>query len=209
MLVEKIIEVRKAAKPRRFKQSFDLIINLKGIDLSKPENRFSFELQLPEGRGKDVKVCVFADSLAPQAKEVADIVITKAEIEKIAENKAKMKAIANSCDWFLAEASLMPLIGKVWGVVLGPRGKMPKPLPPNIQLKPIIEVMRRSIRLVLKSTPVIMASIGNEGMSDSAIARNAEAVLNAVKEKLPKGKENIKSVYAKLTMGKAVRLDGI
>ena len=158
-MLEKIQEARKRAKPRRFKQSFDLIINLKGVDLTKPENRFSIELLLPAGRGKEQKVAVFADSLVGQAKSSADLVIQKPEIEKLAKDKKKLKKIANEYDWFLAEAPLMPLIGKTWGQVLGPRGKMPKPVPPNVQLKPLIDNLKNSVRLVLKTTPVIMLSL--------------------------------------------------
>ncbi|RLJ08269.1 MAG: 50S ribosomal protein L1 [Candidatus Aenigmatarchaeota archaeon] len=208
-MLEKIQEARKRAKPRRFKQSFDLIINLKGVDLTKPENRFSIELLLPAGRGKEQKVAVFADSLVGQAKSSADLVIQKPEIEKLAKDKKKLKKIANEYDWFLAEAPLMPLIGKTWGQVLGPRGKMPKPVPPNVQLKPLIDNLKNSVRLVLKTTPVIMVPVGTEDMQDEAIQKNIEAVLAAVKEKLPKGKQNLRSVYLKLTMGEVVRLDGI
>jgi len=208
-MLEKIQEARKRAKPRRFKQSFDLIINLRGVDLTKPENRFSIELLLPAGRGKEQKVAVFADSLVGQAKSSADLVIQKPEIEKLAKDKKKLKKIANEYDWFLAEAPLMPLIGKTWGQVLGPRGKMPKPVPPNVQLKPLIDNLKNSVRLVLKTTPVIMVPVGTEDMQDEAIQKNIEAVLAAVKEKLPKGKQNLRSVYLKLTMGEVVRLDGI
>ncbi len=203
----KAIEAAKAGKPRNFVQTWDLIINLKGLDLKKPENRFSTELVLPEGLGRPLRVAVIADNLAKDAKEAgADLVIRKEEIAELAADKKRLKKLVESYDWFLAEASLMAAIAKSWGVVLGPRGKMPKPVPPNVALKPLIEATRRSIRIVLRESPVVAVAIGNQSMSDQAIARNAEAVYNLVKDRLPRGAANIKSVLLKLTMGRPVKV---
>jgi large subunit ribosomal protein L1 len=38
-LVEAIERARQSGKPRKFKQSVELIVNLQDIDLKKPENR--------------------------------------------------------------------------------------------------------------------------------------------------------------------------
>jgi large subunit ribosomal protein L1 len=208
MKPEQAIKYAKAnSKQRKFVQTWDLIINLKNIDLRKPENRFTFETQLPEGRGKDLKIAFIGDTLAKQAKNYVDTVITKTEIEKYAKNKKTLKKLAKEYDFFLAEAPLMPLVGKSFGIVLGPRGKMPKPVPPGIKLEPIIEASKRSVRIMLKDTPVIHVPIGTEKMEDEKVLKNLHAVYNAVKEKLPKGKNNIKSVFIKLTMGIPVKLE--
>ena len=130
-LLELISEARKNSRKRKFTQTWDLLINLKDMDLKKPEHRFSLEFVLPEGRGKDIKVGVIADSLAAEAKKHTDLVIRKEELESLAKNKKKLKKIVNDYDWFLAEAPLMPVIGKSMGAVFGPRGKLPKPVPPQ------------------------------------------------------------------------------
>jgi len=206
-ILDKIKEAKANSKPRKFKQSWDFSISLKGLDLKKPENRFNIDFVLPSGRGKENKVAVIADSFATEAKKLAAIVITKAELESLAGNKKKIKELANNYDWFLGEVTLMSLVGKYLSPVLGPRGKIPKPVPPKIKIDAFIESAKRSIRLSLKDSPVINATIGTEDMQDEDVARNAEAVLNFVKEKLPKGINNIKGVYIKLTMGRPVKIE--
>ena len=39
----------------------------------------------------------------------------------------------------------MPLVGRTLGPVLGPRGKMPIPVPPNADLAPIIDKHRKTV----------------------------------------------------------------
>lgn len=204
--LEKIKEAKKESKARKFKQTWDLAINITGLDLKKPENRFNKEMSLPEGRGKDVKVAAIVDSLAPEAKKVVDLVITKQDIDILAKDKKRLKKIVNSHSWFIAEAPLMPQIGKSLGVILGTRAKMPRPIPPKAKLEPLVEAVKRSARVALKSSPVVHVAVGSEDMPEEKVARNAQAAYNFVREKLPKGEANIKSVYIKLTMGKPVKV---
>jgi large subunit ribosomal protein L1 len=206
-LVKKIKEAKENSKPRKFKQSWDLTINVKGIDLKKPENRFKLDFMLPEGRGKDLKVCVIADALASEAKKHADLVISKDEIPALSKDKKRLKNLAREYDWFFGEATLMAEIGKSLGVVLGTRGKMPKPVPPKVSIAPFIGRARKSTLIALKETSVIHIPIGSDDMDPEKIATNAQAVYKAVIEKLPKGRTSIKSMYLKLTMSKPVRLE--
>ena len=196
---------RSRAKPRKFTQSWDLCINLKGLNLKKPENRFNLDFALPEGRGKDMKVALFADSLASKAKE-ANLVIKKSEIDTLAKNKKKLKKIIREHDWFFGEATLMVQIGKTLGAVLAPRGKMPRPIPPNIDPNPLMLAAKKNVRVQVKESPVLHIPIGSERMDDQQIAKNLDAVFNFVKEKLPRGGTNIKSLYVKLTMGPAIKV---
>jgi large subunit ribosomal protein L1 len=206
-ILEKIKEAKEKAKPRKFTQTWDFFVNLKGLNLKKPENRFNFELVLPEGRGKELKVAAIVDTLETEAKKHTDFVIRKVEIAGLVKNKKKLKKIANDYDWFFGEASLMPLIGKSFGVILGPRGKVPKPIPPKVSMEPIVMRARKSVRITVKDSPVVHVSLGTDKMDDEKIAKNADAVYSAIKSKLPKGNSNIKSMFIKLTMGKPVRVE--
>jgi len=205
--LEKIKEAREKSKKRKFTQSWDISINLRGIDLRKPESRLNLEFVLPEGRGKENKVAVITDSLEAEAKKSADLVIKKSEIDSLVKNKKKLKQIANEYDFFLGEVSLMPVIGKSLGLVLGPRGKMPKPIPPKISVEHLVKRAKKTIKVVLKESPVIHTSIGTEDMPEEKVAKNAEALFDFVVDKLPKGRNNIKSVFIKLTMGKPIKLE--
>ncbi len=206
MILENLKDAKSKSKKRKFSQTWDLLINLAGLDLKKPENRFNVEFALPEGRGKDVKVAVFADSVAAEAKKHADHVIRKEEIESLAKNKKKVKKLAKEYDWFLAEAPLMPLIGKTLGPVLAPRGRMPKPVPPK-GIDALVQLARRSIRIALKTTPVIQVPVGTEAMPDEKVMKNIESVYNFIRDKLPKGKTNIRNVFIKVTMGQPVKVE--
>jgi len=202
-----IKEAKEKAKPRKFNQTFDLVINLKGLDLKKPENRINKEFILPEGRGKEQKVVLISNSATPEDKKLVDLVIDKAKLEKLGENKKEAKKIANEYDWFLAEASLMPLVGKNLGPILAPRGKMPKPIPPNAKLQIFVENAKKSVRIRVKTTPVIQVPVGTEKQEEEKVAKNAEAIYNFIKELLPKKELNIKSIFIKLTMGPAIKVE--
>ena len=54
-----IAKARDEAPERKFEQSFDLAINLRELDMNRPDNRVNIRFQLPNGIG-DRKVLVFA-----------------------------------------------------------------------------------------------------------------------------------------------------
>ncbi len=203
------IKKARESKKRNFKQSFDLAINLKSIDMKKVENKIKTEISLPHGFGKVSKVGIIVDSLAPQAKNLENIVlITKAELENLGKNKKLVKKLANECRYFVAEAPLMPLVGKNLGPVLAVRNLMPQPIPPTTSnLKDLVRQKSNVIKIQLKDSPVIHCPIGFENMEDEKIAENIDTVVKAVIAALPKGKEQIKNAYVKLTMGKPVKIE--
>ena len=209
-LVEVIQKVRETSPKRGFKQSFDLAVNLKGLDLKKPENKIKTEVMLPAGVGKPRKVGIIADTMVPKANKLGDsvIVIARSELEGLGRNKRAAKKMARECVAFLAEAPLMPAIGKSLGPVLAPRGLMPKPVPPTLpDFKPLVDKATSTVRLALKDSPVLHCSVGTEGMPDEKIAENVSAVLKAIEAALPKGKEQIRTAVLKLTMGKPVKFE--
>lgn len=200
-------EVKAKSKKRKFVQSLDLAINLH-LDMSKPENRLNEEFSLPNGRGKPVKVGVIAGGeLALQAKKVADLVITKEDLEELAKNKKSAKKIIEEHDFFVAQTDLMPLIGKYLGTVMGPKGKMPKPIPDNAPVQQVVERLKRTVRVRTKEKPVLHVSVGTEEMEEKKLTENIEAVLKFLERKLERGFASIKSIYLKTTMGPGVKID--
>jgi large subunit ribosomal protein L1 len=203
-----IAKVREKSKRRNFLQSIDLAINLKDLDMNKPENRLNEELVLPAGRGKPVKVAVIGEEeLALQAKKLADRVISKERLEELAKDKKVAKKLANEIDFFIAQTDLMPLVGRYIGPVLGPRGKMPKPIPPGAPLEPLVKRLKKTVMVRTKEKPVIHVPAGTEDMKDESLIENIEAILTFVERKLEKGLNNIKSVYLSTTMGPSVRVE--
>ena len=207
-ILEAVKKAKEDSKPRNFTQSVDVVIIIKDLDVKKPENRIDEEVFLPQGRGKDVKIAFIADGeLALQAKNAgADLVITKSELEDMGKDRKNAKKIANQYNFFVAQADLMPLVGRFLGPVLGPRKKMPKPVPASAKPDPILERLKNTIKVRIKDQPVIQAIVGSQEMDDEKIADNIEAILGILDRKLEKGRNQIKSMYVKTSMGPVVKV---
>jgi large subunit ribosomal protein L1 len=204
--VQKALDESKKLE-RKFKQSVDVVINLKNIDMNDAKNRIEDEVMLPHGRGTEAKLAIFASGdLALKSKSHVDLLIKPEEIEELAKDKKKFKKIADEYDFFIAEAPLMPTIGKTLGIILGPRGKMPKPVPPTIDISSIAKNLRKTIKVRSKTTKTIHATVGREEMGIEQIADNIDAILKRLEGKLERGKLNIGSVYVKTSMGPPMRI---
>jgi len=202
--VKKALE---SSPKRNFVETVDLAINLRDVDLSVPKNRIQEDIVLPHGRGKPLKVCVIGSAeLVEKAKGAADRLITPDELGKIADDKAQAKRMASECDFFIAEAPLMPQIGKRLGIILAPRGKMPKPIPPGADPKPMIENLKKSVSIRSKDRKTFSAPVGTASMSAEEIAENIDAVIKRLAGKLEKGRLNIGSAFVKTTMGPSEKL---
>ena len=207
-VLEAVKEAKEQSKPRNFTESVDIIINVRDLDVKKPENRFSEEVVLPKGRGKQVKLGVIADGeLIVQAKEAGvALVINKTDLEELGKDRKQAKKVANSVDFFIAQADMMPLVGRFLGPVLGPRNKMPKPVPASIKLSPLLDRFQNTIKVGIKQQPSIQVIIGTQDMSDEDLAENIETVLTVLDRQLDKGRNQIKSMFIKTTMGPVVRV---
>jgi large subunit ribosomal protein L1 len=195
------------ASGRKFQQTVELAINLKNVDLAIPKNRIDEDIALPHGRGKDPKIAIFASGeTAIKSRGVADTVITPEEIEELAKNKRRARKIANDHTFFISEAPLMATIGRSLGTVLGPRGKMPRPMPPNFDPTNIVRNLRGTVKVRSKQSETFHAPVGTEDMTPDQIAENVMEVLRRVRGKLEMGDQNIRSAFVKTTMGPAVRV---
>jgi len=205
--LEVVTEALGKAAERKFPETVEVSVNLKDLDLTVPKNRLEDEVPLPNGRGKPVKVAVFGSpELGAKVKGVADVVLSAAQLDDLGKDKKATKKLVSDVDFFLAEAPLMPAIGKRLGVVLGPRGKMPRPVPPGSDPTNLVNSLKRSVRIRSKGNRTFHAPVGTRGMPPEQIAQNVDAVLARILGKLERGRSNIDSVYVKTTMGPAVRL---
>ena len=200
--LEKIKEVKEKSKKRNFNQRYDLIINLKEIDLKKPENKIDEFFPLPKGRGKEASIVFFSDS---SEKIEGCRVINSSEIEELGKDKKKVKKLIKSTDFFISEPKLMPIVGKHLGKFLAPRGMMPKPIVGDIKKE--VEELKKSVRITVNKQPIIHTIVGSEEMKEKDVEENIHALFSFVEKKLPKGKNNIKNAYLKLTMGHPVKLE--
>ena len=207
-LLAAVKEVKSKATERKFSQSIDLAINLQNIDIKKPEGKIQERVELPNSVGKELKVCVIASGeMALKAKRAgASLVVERAALEALVGDKKKQKDVAKNYDIFIAEAPMMSLVGKTLGASLGPRGKMPTPVPPNADIKEQIEKHRKIVFVRIRGQPVLQCRVGNESMKDEEIAENVQAIVRRIEGKLKRGIKNFKSVYLKTSMGSAVKV---
>ncbi len=195
------------APNRNFTESLELAINLRDIDLSIPDKRVNQEILLPHGRGKEIKVGVFGSGdLALQAKKSADTVIEPDELNELMDDKKEARRIAEEHQFFLAEPPLMPIIGRGMGAILGPKGKMPTPVTPNMDINNTINSLRNTVLVRSKDKRTFHAPVGTADMEHEDIADNIDTVIKRVIGELERGRMNIDSIYLKTTMGPAVRL---
>lgn len=193
-------------RPRRFKQSVEIVLSLTGVDPSKPDQRFTELLELPHSPYRSQpKICVFTDgSLATEAKSLGLGLLSRDALSSLAGKKKNCREIAQSYDFFISEAPLMPLVGRVLGQFLGPKNKMPLPVSPTSSISPLVERLRRSVRLVLKSSLAVSCKIGHEEMSLQQLLENTNAVLSAVEKRLPHSAA-VRFVGLKTTMGRIAK----
>jgi len=207
---EAIKNAVEGAPERKFVESLDIAFTIKDVDLKNPNNRIQEEIRLPSGRGKELKIAMFAASDAAQKAKAAGIhVIDPSEIEELGKNKGTAKKLANSYDFFLAEVPHMGLIGRYLGVVLGPRGKMPRPVPPVLDPAVIANGLKSTTIIKSRDKVTFQASFGTRAQSHEELLKNAMEVYNRVTSKLERGIGNIRSLYIKTSMGPATRIEVI
>lgn len=208
IITQAVKTVKENSPKRNFNQSFDLIINLKNVDVKK--TGLDFFVQLHFSKGKKTKICALVGpELEKEAREVCDTVISQNEFQKYTKDKKIVKKLAKQHDFFIAQANIMPQVATSFGRVLGPKGKMPNPkagcvVPPKTNLKILYERLQKTLRINAKTDPIVHCTVGKEDMNEEEIVDNVSNVYTSVIHQLPQEKNNIKSVFLKLTMGKPV-----
>lgn len=201
-------ELRKNLTKRKFSQSIDLVVRLREVDMKKPENRINETIALPNPPEKALKICVIASGdLGTRAKAAgADMLVSRQDMEALGKDKKAARKLAQNYDFFIAEAPLMPQVGKALGSFLGPRGKMPTPVPPNAAIDQIVSSHRKMVRVRMREQPVLQCRIGTEAMADEKLVENIQAVVSRIEQKLERGFKNVGEIMLKATMSKPVKI---
>ena len=208
-VVRALGELRQNLVKRKFTQSIDLVVKLREVDLKKPENRINEAIPLPNPPEKPLKICVIASGdLGTRAKTAgADMLVSRSDMENFGKDKKAARKLAQDYDFFIAEAPLMPLVGRALGSFLGPRGKMPTPVPPTAPIEQIVSGHRKMVRVRMREQPVLQCRVGTENMSDDKLVENIQAVFSRIEEKLELGVKNIGEILVKTTMSKPVKIN--
>jgi len=207
-IAKALSELRKNLTKKKFSQSIDIVVRLREVDLKKPENRINETIPLPNPPEKALKICVIASGdLATRAKAAgADLLMSRQDIDNLGKDKKAARKLAQDYDFFIAEAPLMPIVGRALGSFLGPRGKMPTPVPPNAAIDQVVTNHRKMVRVRMREQPVLQCRIGTEAMADEKLVENIQAVVSRIEQKLERGLKNINEILVKATMSKPVKI---
>ncbi|MBI4738947.1 hypothetical protein HY772_05295 [Candidatus Woesearchaeota archaeon] len=210
---EAIRKLKETSPKKKFIQSFDLVIALKGLNLKKPEEQIDLFIPLHFGRGKPVKICAFVGpELKDEAGKVCDTTIFVDDFEQFRKDKKALRKLANNHAFFIAQANIMPKVAAAFGKVLGTRGKMPNPkagcvVPPKTNLQPLYDRLQKTANVKARIQLAAQVWIGREDQSEDEVADNIKTVVTAVLQKLPQERDNIKDIALKLTMSKPIKLE--
>ncbi len=203
---ELVKKAREAAPKRNFAQSAEITLVLKDIDVKKG---FSLNeiVVLPNPTKKGASLCMLATGdMGLRAKRAGvDQVMEPDTLDRIGTNRREARKMVRSYDFFLADATLMSSVGRSLGQFLGPKGKMPTPVPYGAPIENIATRLRSSTRIRSKNQLNMSTKIGDESMTDEQLAANANAVIASVEKRLPQGDKNFSNAIIKFTMGKALK----
>ena len=190
------------APERNFRETVDLAVNLRDVDLDDPNNRVDESIVLPQGTGQETRIVVFAEGeTALRAQDVADEVLDGDDLEDLGDDDDAAKDLADETEFFVAEASMMQNIGRYLGTVLGPRGKMPTPLQPDDDVVETIDRMKNTVQVRSGDRRTFHTRVGAEDMEIDDIADNIDVIVRRLEADLEKGPQNIDGIYVKTTMG--------
>jgi large subunit ribosomal protein L1 len=207
-LLDAVKQAKEQSGKKKFVQTVDFILDIKEIDMKAPEGKITEVVELPHAPSKLNKVCVVASGeTALKARRAnADNVIERADLDALAGKKKELRKLATEYDVFVSEASLMPLVGRTLGPVLGPRGKMPIPLPPQADVAAVIERNRKTVVVRMRNQPIIQVTVGMENQSDEDLVDNIQTVLRVLEGKLKRGLKNVDVAFLKTSMGAPVKI---
>jgi large subunit ribosomal protein L1 len=205
-----ITTARMSSPKRKFQQSVELTLVLKDIEVKKG---FSLNevVSLPYKSKTAASICIVASGdLGMRAHRAGvDRVIEPSELDRLGTNKREARKIVRSYNFFLCDTSLMSTVGRSLGQFLGPKGKMPSPLPYGAPVDSIAARLKNSVRVRAKNQLNLSAKIGDEEMNDDELTANASAIVATVEKKLPQGEKNIRNAIVKFTMGKPAALQTV
>jgi large subunit ribosomal protein L1 len=176
--------------------------------MAQPKNRIDETILLPNGTGENVGICVLGKGdIVTQAKDAkVDLILGPEEIERLGGAPREARKIAEQYRFFLAETGVMPQVGRFLGPRLGPRGRMPMPITGGMDIRPIVERLRNSVKIRTKDKTVFSTKVGSTTMKPEQVAENIETIVKRIESVLEQGPLNIRSIYVKTTMGPPVRL---
>ncbi|MBR6695092.1 MAG: 50S ribosomal protein L1 [Oscillospiraceae bacterium] len=184
----------------KFDETIEIHVRL-GVDGKHADQQVRGAVVLPNGTGKNVRVCVFC-------KEDKEEVAKAAGAEFVGGADLVDKIVKENWldfDVCIASPDMMGVVGKA-ARVLGPRGLMPNPkagtVSPDIE-KAITEAKAGKIEYRLDKTNIIHCPIGKASFGAEKLTQNFETLMEAIVKAKPAAAKGtyLKSCTVTSTMG--------
>ncbi|MCM1523338.1 MAG: 50S ribosomal protein L1 [Ruminococcus sp.] len=184
----------------KFDETIEVHVRL-GVDSRHADQQVRGAVVLPNGTGKNVRVCVFCKEDKMEAAKAAGAEYVGAQdlVDKI------MKENWMDFDVVIASPDMMGLVGRL-GKILGPRGLMPNPkagtVAPDVA-KAVAEAKAGKIEYRLDKTNIIHCPIGKASFGSEKLGENFETLLEAIVKAKPAAAKGtyLKSCTVASTMG--------
>lgn len=198
------IEALREYTSKKFDETLEIAIRL-GIDVTKADQNIRGMLSLPNGTGKSVRVAVFTENSADEAKQAgADVVGGQELIDSVAAGNINF-------DRVIATPDMMPKMSKI-ARVLGPKGLMPNPklgTVTNNVAEAVKTAKAGQIEYRAEKKGIIHAGIGKMSFATDKLVENAVALIDQLKKVKPASSKGqyILGVSVATTQGPGLKVD--
>src|SRR5437867_8577304 len=205
-LEEAIHVLVKAEGATKFDETVELAVKL-GVDPRQADQNVRGTVVLPHGRGKAVRVVVFAKG--EKAKEASEAGADHVGAEELAKKIQDEQWL--DFDTAIATPDMMGAVGRL-GKILGTRGLMPNPKVGTVTFevgKAVREVKAGKVEFRVEKAGIGHVPIGKRSFGPERLLENAQALLaSVIRAKPAAAKGNyVQSIAVSTTMGPAVRID--
>jgi len=204
--IQNILDYSLNEKKRKFQETIELQIMLKGYDSTK-DKRFSGTVKLPFIPRPNMKICIIADAKHIDVCQQEQIPFKSVEdLKKLNKNKKLVKKLAGEFDAFLASQALIKQIPRILGPGLNKAGKFPGLLSHDDSMTAKVNDIKQTVKFQMKKVLTLGVAIGHVNMDKDDITLNAITSVNFLVSLLKKNWQNVKSLNIKSTMGPPQRL---
>ena len=203
--LEEAIKLIQEIKFAQFDETLELSLRL-GVDPRHADQMVRGTVLLPNGLGKEVRVCVIASGEKVKEAEEAGAESTGGEdlVGKIQGGWMDFEAV-------VATPDMMRSVGKL-GRILGPRGLMPNPKAGTVTFdvaRAVQEIKAGKVEFRVDKNGIIHAPFGKVSFKGDQLVQNARSLIEAVMRAKPASAKGryLRGVSVSSTMGPGIKLD--
>jgi len=203
--LEEAVQAVHGLKFAKFDETAEVALRL-GVDPRHADQMVRGTVVLPNGLGKEVRVCVIASAdKVKEAKEAgAEHIGGDDLVEKIQGGWMDFDAVVSTPD-------MMKGVGKL-GRVLGPRGLMPNPKAVIVTFdvgKAVADIKAGKVEFRVDKNGVIHAPFGKLSFTGDQLLENVRSLIDAVVRAKPASSKGryLRGVFVSSTMGPGIRVN--